>query len=378
MRPAALPCSSSWPDPNLLPVEAVKRAYVGAIERTRPSDLQYSTPEVHPELAAALLPRLAKDGLVAEAHQLIVVNSFNQLLTLVLQVAPALVGGPTLGVAVEEPGYHTALQLIERHGHRLLGVETDGEGMLPGSLRAALAQGARLVLVTPRALNPTGASWTADRRAALADVLGEYPGVLILEDDHFAGIAGNPPGALFNDLRLQDRTIHARSFSKSIGPDLRMTAVVSSGRLQAGLRETKLSAGGWTSRLGQRALAAALEDPALDQALERARAAYAERRDAAIEAITARLPGAVIAPAASGLNLWISLPPGCDAQDVIQNAAHLGVLVASGEPFYVRPGRRDAIRLSIGRVDREAARRAGELLSQAVLTLDDVPTSLVV
>jgi hypothetical protein len=56
----------------------------------------------------------------------------------------------------------------------------------------------------------------------------------------------------------------------------------------------------------------------------------------------------------------------------------VGVLVSNGEPFYPRPGRRDAVRLSIGRVDAGGAARAGELLGRAVQTIDDVPLSLVV
>jgi DNA-binding transcriptional MocR family regulator len=96
------------------------------------------------------------------------------------------------------------------------------------------------------------------------------------------------------------------------------------------------------------------------------------------EAIAARLPSAEVAPAADGLNVWVRLPPGCDALDVIQHAAQLGVLLSSGEAFYLHPGRRDAVRLSVGRVDTDAARRAGELLARAVLTVDDIALPLVV
>ncbi len=38
-----------------------------------------------------------------------------------------------------------------------------------------LKGGARAVLLTPRGHNPTGASWTRDRRSELADVLASFP-----------------------------------------------------------------------------------------------------------------------------------------------------------------------------------------------------------
>jgi GntR family transcriptional regulator/MocR family aminotransferase len=209
-------------------------------------------------------------------------------------------------------------------------------------------------------------------------VLREFPRVVIVEDDHFAGVAATTPGSLWMDPLLQERTIYSRSYSKSVGPDMRMTLVVARGRLFGLLRQARLSNGGWSPRLGQRALGVLLQDPDLDNAFERARVGYAERRRAAMSALRGALSGDSVAPTTEGLNLWVKLPAGCDAEELTQHAAHLGVLVSSGEAFYLRPGRRDAVRLSIGRVDAAGAEQAGELLAQALLTIDDMPLSLVV
>jgi DNA-binding transcriptional MocR family regulator len=126
----------------------------------------------------------------------------------------------------------------------------------------------------------------------------------------------------------------------------------------------------------QRALAAALEDPELDVVLGRARDAYAARRQAATDALSSRLPAGSVAPAADGVNLWVRLPDGCDLLDVIHDAAELGVLVSSGEPFFIRPGRANTVRLSISWVTPDEARRAGEILAAAALTVDMVPVPI--
>ncbi len=377
--PDALNCNSNWPDPGLLPFELLQSAYAQVIADLQPCDLQYGGPEAHPELARALLPWLAADGLDPLAPDLLVMGSFSQLLTIVLHVTPAFLGVERVSVAVEEPGYHAAFGLIERGGQRLIGVGCDEHGALPGSLLLALEAGADIVVLTPRGVNPTGASWTRRRRAALVDVLRQFPRTLIVEDDHFAGLASASPGSLWSDPLLRERSVYTRSFSKSIAPDLRITVAVARGRLLGALREARLSNGGWAPRTGQRVLGRLLADEtALSEVFDRARAAYVERREAATAAILATAPELGVAPAQDGLNVWVSLPAGCDAHDVIQHAAHLGVLVSSGEAFFVQPGRRDQVRLSIGRVDVEGARRAGEMLAQAVLTLDDVPLPLVV
>ncbi|MBV9328247.1 MAG: PLP-dependent aminotransferase family protein [Chloroflexi bacterium] len=378
VSPGALACSSSWPDPALLPFELLKRAYADVIEEWQATELQYGGPEAHADLAQAALPRLEADGIVAASQNLLVMSSFGQLLTIVVQLAPTLVGSEQVSVAVEEPGYHAEFNIVENLGHTLIGVGVDEHGALPGSLQLALEAGASIVVLTPRALNPTGATWTARRRDALAAVLREFPRVIIVEDDPFAGLAATAPGSLWMDPLLQERTVYCRSYSKSVGPDMRMTLTLARGRLFGFLRQARLSNGGWSPRIGQRALGALLRQADLDNAFERARLAYAERRRAALGALRAALPAEAVAPTAEGLNLWVRLPDGCDAEELTQHAAHLGVLVSSGEAFYLRPGRRDAVRLSIGRVDAAGAERAGELLAQAVLTIDDMPLSLVV
>lgn len=376
LNPDALVCTTSWPDPALLPTDVLKRGFARVIDQLQPADLQYTGPEPHPDLVRALLPHFERDGVPVGPDDIVVMSATRQLLTLALRVAPTLVESRELVVAVEEPGHYTMFDTIESLGHRLIGVDVDAEGAVPESLDSALGRGANVVLLTPRAENPTGATWTPERRAALADVLAECPRALILEDDHFAGISKTVPGSFLKDPRLEERTIYIRSFSKAMGPDLRMTLVAARPRLRAPLRDAKLVTDGWSPRIMQRALAAALEDPALMDAFEVARVAYAERREAATQAIAERLPFASVAPAADGVNIWVRLPGGCDALDVMHNAAELGVLVSNGEAFYVRPGRGNAIRLSIGWVTPDEARQAGDLLATAVLTVDEVPVSI--
>jgi GntR family transcriptional regulator/MocR family aminotransferase len=88
------------------------------------------------------------------------------------------------------------------------------------------------VLVTPRAHNPTGASWSEQRLSAIADVLASHPEGIVMEDDQSADIATTRPGSLLNDDRIAERIVYIRSFSKSMGPDLRMAVAVARPRLR--------------------------------------------------------------------------------------------------------------------------------------------------
>jgi GntR family transcriptional regulator/MocR family aminotransferase len=234
-------------------------------------------------------------------------------------------------------------------------------------LECAIRAGANAVLLTPRAHNPTGASWTPERLRALGDVLSQYPHVLAIEDDHFGDIAAEQPGSLLADVRVEDRVIYIRSFSKSIAPDLRLSVAAARPRLKTLLQEAKSHADGWSSRLLQRVLAGVLQDEGLASWLGRVRHTYRTRRERVAEVLAnCGLPGVVVWPGRDGVNLWIHLPSGFDAGEVIERAAALGVLVAPGEVFYLSPGHSDAVRFNVGSVETERVSDCAELLVKAI------------
>lgn len=376
--PALLDCTSGRPDTSLLPIAALRRAWHAAIDATHYGDLQYAGPDPIQALTKALVPRLTMDNIRVGETDLVIGSSAQQLIGLTLGVAAALFRRTPLVVAVEEPGYQTIYDTIERAGYRLIGMEVDEQGAVPASFDAALRAGAQVVLFTPRVHNPTGASWTVDRVAALADVLAAYPDVVAIEDDHLADLATAGVGSLLNDRRIGERVVYIRSFAKTIAPDLRMAVAAAGPRLRVMLAEAKSFADGWSSRLVQQALANILADDELPQVLATARSAYADRRAAALEILTAQLvPAGGMASGADGINIWVHLPAGIDALEVIEQAAALGVLTAPGEPFFIRPGHGDVVRFSIGQVDAGQAATAAAVLAQTALTtVSTVPVAI--
>lgn len=370
LHPAAADCASGAPDPALLPFAALRSAYAAALASLRPDDLQYGTADPSPELASAVGRRLAAEGVAGVAgDQVAVGSSALQLVDLGLRAAARRNGWRCPIVAVERPGYATALDQVDRLGWPALGVDVDAEGAVPASLEAALRQGARIVLLTPRAHNPTGASWTAERAAALADVLAAVPDAVAIEDDHAAGICSAGALTLLADPRTASRTIHVRSFSKAYAPDLRIAVAVSSASVRALIVDEKGYVDGWTSRLAQRVLARLLDDPDLASILDHARDAYARRRAAALEALSAgglRELGGEAVPAADGLNLWVRVPAGADENLVLERAAAAGCVATPGEAFNLRPGHSGAVRLTVSLVDEAGAAAAGTALARAV------------
>jgi GntR family transcriptional regulator/MocR family aminotransferase len=373
----ALDLTRGTPDPDLLPLAPLQRGWAAAAAATTAADLQYPThADTDAQLLEQLVPRLRADGIQVEGRDVVVGSSAQQFLALAMQVARSRRRERELLVAVEEPGYQTAMDTFERGGCRLVGVEVDEHGATPDSLEAALGAGALMVAMTPRAHSPTGASWTPARRAQLADVLARHPQALIVEDDPLAEVASARPGSLLSDERLAERVLYIRSFSKSIGPDLRLAIAVARDPLRSLISEEKSFADGWTSRLTQRVLAHAFADQQLDGALERARTAYAERREAAARAIDEALAplGGGASPGNDGLHVWVRLPADCDSAGVLGEAAKRGFLAAPGDPFFVHPGHSGAIRLNAGGAESAAhAAEAGRAIAEAVVAVRRSP-----
>ncbi|TRY18131.1 aminotransferase class I/II-fold pyridoxal phosphate-dependent enzyme [Tessaracoccus rhinocerotis] len=229
-------------------------------------------------------------------------------------------------VALEDPCFLSSIQTVRLGGYRPVAVPVDEEGMTVEGLRAALDDGARAVVHTPRAQNPTGASLTAERAAALREVLADHPYVLVIEDDYFSLLSRRRFHSLIGPGHR--RWALVRSVSKFVGPDMCL-AVTATDPGTADRLAMRLSPGTtWVSHLLQRITHALLHDEDTRELLERAGAHYAERNlDVARRLSAAGLP----VTAGDGLNLW--LPVAAPARVVAERLMRRGWLVRTGDEF---------------------------------------------
>jgi DNA-binding transcriptional MocR family regulator len=254
-------------------------------------------------------------------------------------------------VAVEDPTFNRVLDLLAALGLQIEPVSIDQTGVRPDALQRVLGRGIEALILTPRAQNPTGAALDARRTAELRRVLAEHPDVLVIEDDHAAGIAGSPG---YSTCRGRGRWAVLRSFAKGLGPDLRVAALAGDEATVARVEGRLLLGIGWVSHSLQRAVAAMLGDPRTRKLLTRAERVYTERRAALVEALAVR---GIESWGRSGLNVWIPV----DGETTVVSAMLVaGYAVAAGERFRLRTG--PAVRITTATLlPREAPVVAGAL-----------------
>ncbi|MFG3294704.1 aminotransferase class I/II-fold pyridoxal phosphate-dependent enzyme [Streptomyces sp. NPDC048179] len=338
--------SSGNPDPALLPSLAPALAAVAAEGDRAP--VLYGADPVEPELERVSRAEFTADG-VPEGPFTVTSGSLDAVERVLL--AHLKPGDP---VAVEDPGWGRTLDLVPALGLRTVPVAVDDEGPRPDGLRRALESGARALIVTARAHNPTGAAVSAARARALRAVLREHPHTVLIEDDHGHGIVDLPLHPLVGGTH---HWAFVRSVAKAYGPDLRLAALTGDATTVDRVSGRQRLGPGWVSRLLQRTVVRLWTDGAVDGPA--VAAAYRSRRDLLIDALADH---GVEAHGRSGMNVWVPVP---DETSVVSRLLHEGWAVAPGARYRLAtpPG----IRITVSTLTPEEAGPLAAAVAVAVV-----------
>jgi GntR family transcriptional regulator/MocR family aminotransferase len=360
------------PDPRLVPIEVVARAFRRAARRYGQQLLAYSPHAAgHPRLRAALASTISvARGLVADPEALVVTRGSQMALDL---VARALIT-PGDVVAVEALGYLPAARAFQRAGARLVPVPIDARGLDVDALAALLARSpVRALHVTPHHQYPTTVGLSPARRVALL-ALARRHRFAIVEDDydqefHYDGrpilpLASADPGG---------NVIYVGTLAKILAPGLRIGFVVAPPAVVARLSDERILIDRQGDALLECAIADLFEDGEIARHVRRTRRIYHERRDALCDVLDRKFTGVLTyRKPAGGLALWATLAPGVDIDIDAYRARcqEKGVYFQSGRQFTLDGTYVPCLRLGYATLD---AARLATATSRMLLCLRRIP-----
>lgn len=319
-------------DPKSFPERTWRRLILDCLGGAPDRMSEYMDPAGLPELRQLITNHLAPArGMVVSAEQVLMVAGCQQGLSIAAHLF--LVSGAR--VAIEAPCYRGAAFLFESRGATLLPVPVDHLGVDVGRLPVPPVT---LACVTPSHQFPTGVTLALDRRIALLE-WAAGAGAYILEVDYDADFRyEDSPLPSLQALDRHGCVIYMSSFSRSIGPGLRLGYMVVPRALIGAATTVKALTDNGLPWLEQATLAAFIRDGSLANHLRRIRHTYRGRRDALIAALHRHFGEVDISGAECGEHLLWRLPrdlPPAQEVQAIARSRGVGVYCLRDSPAWL-------------------------------------------
>ena len=333
------------PSADILPHEAVRDAAARALADDWERALSYGVGIGHPGLCQWIAER--HGGI--DAAQVMVTNG-------------SLEGGAMLfehllkpgdRVVVEQPTYDRTLLLLQRLGVELVPVPLESDGLDMETFEAALAAGPiKFAHIIPNAHNPAGCTLSTAKRRRLVELAAEHD-FWIFEDDPYRELPfEGEPSATMLELDGAGKVIHASSFSKTVGPGVRVGYLAGPAEELAKLakraNETYIS----PNMLAESIVLELCSSGALDRNISFVKGELKARCDALVAALGEQIPESEFVVPEGGYFLWLDLAEGTDTAALLAESKAAGVSFVAGPDFMIEGGE-NSLRLSFAPVPAE-------------------------
>ena len=320
------------PDPKLFPVSTWRlcsRQALGveAIQTWTEDNFNEDDPRLIEEIRTRVLPRR---GIKAKPQEILVTLGAQNALYLIAE----LLAGPGKVVAVENPGYVDTRNIFAIRGAELRAIPVDHDGLVVDQR----LDDCTLAYVTPSHQSPTTVTLPLERRMALME-RAQRNDFLIVEDDYEA--ESNFLHAPTTALKAMDkagRVIYIGSFSKYLGPGLRMGYMVAAEEFIHEARMLRRLMLRHPATNNQRTLALFIAGGHYDALVHRLQRDFRTRWETMGEALERHLPAFARRPSCGGTSFWLEGPKSLDTDILAREALGEGIVIEPGAAHFLCDG----------------------------------------
>ena len=343
-QPDIISFAGGLPNPSAFPVTELAQAAEDVMKEDGVASLQYATTEGFLPLREWVCKRYAKRYKIqVTPEEILITHGSQQSLDLCGKV---LIDRNT-HVAIERPGYLGAIQAFSLYEPEFYPINLEHDGPDMGGVYQALGGNkCRIFYGVPNSQNPSGVTWSEEKRRKVAEYLEKFE-TLFIEDDAYGEIRFSEytPGPVKS--WLPDQVVMNGTFSKIISPGMRMGWVCAPKEVMTHIVTAKQATDLHSSIFAQRIIYRYLTEYPIDTYIQKITEKYRMLCDCMVRAIHENLPDSVTFRVPDGgMFLWLTLPAGCSSLEIFNRALEKKVAVLPGIPFYTDGGGENTMRLN--------------------------------
>ena len=341
-QPGMISFAGGNPSPAALPDETVDRIAHQVLQQDGKAILQYGATEGYAPFLESLKTYVEQE-IGCQVPAVLPVTGSTQAMDLLCK---AMID-PGDVILVENPSFLGNLQCMKFYQAKIVPVESDENGLLLDKLEEAMATyHPKMLYVIPTFQNPTGKTLAYDRRQPIAEMAAKY-GVVVAEDDpyrdlRYAGVGGPS----IKSFDKEGWVVFLGSFSKIISPGLRVGFMAGDAAIIRKCTMGKQSTDVHTANLNQAIVDQFLRQNLLPEHIAEICASYREQLNAMLEELDHFPESTRYTKPEGGLFVWVELPEGLNAKDMLEKAVAKHVAYVPGTHFFANGGHENTLRLN--------------------------------
>jgi 2-aminoadipate transaminase len=365
-KPGMVSLAGGIPAPESFPLEIIQELTELVVAKYASGAFQYGPTEGFWPLREALVDCLANREIDAGAGEILIASGSQGVLDAVGKVL--IDKGDQ--VAVEAPTYLGALQAFTPYEPEYVRMDTDEQGLIPGSLEDVLTGGrVKFIYLVPTFQNPTGRTIPLERRREIANIIKKH-NALLVEDDPYGALRYRGRDVAPIKALAPDHVVYISTLSKVFAPGLRIGFCHAPEQIRNWLVIVKQGIDLHTSTFNQALAAEYIAGGFLERHLLKIIDLYRPKQEAMLSALDTYFPpNFTWSRPEGGMFLWVEGPQGFDMEELYWKAIERNVALVPGKYFYTSPQEGiETMRLNYTMADEATIDPSIKILSEVIET----------
>ncbi|MFV0394960.1 MAG: PLP-dependent aminotransferase family protein [Coprobacillaceae bacterium] len=365
-NPEIISFAGGLPAPELFPIEEINNVSSQVLMEDGMVALQYTTTEGYAPLRKWIAERMNQTlNTSFDEDNILITHGSQQALDLTGKVF--LDEGDI--VLCESPTYLAAITAFKAYGCEFIEVPTDDNGMIIEELEKILniTKNIKVIYTIPNFQNPTGKTWSLERRKRIAELANQYQ-LVLMEDNPYGELrfAGEFLPAI-QSFDIKGNILSTGTFSKTFCPGFRIGWIAGDKDIIKKYVLVKQGVDLQCNTFVQMVISKYLENYNIDTHIQKIRDSYKNRRNVLVEQMGELFPKEVLFTRPDGgLFAWVTLPEGMNARTILEECIEEKVAFVPGDSFFPNGGHLNTLRLNYSNMPEERIIQGIERMAKVI------------